>query len=157
MNTLVKRINSNMLVVVDEFHQAFYAGVRGVRGAVEWLRELKDETDCGLLICLTELPDVDMSSNRIKGMLVQLNQRGQSVRLADMPSKRDIRLIAEQYGLSEPPDDVWSIITKLGREHAFGKLLYRFKLALRSATISGAPLTWDYFLSEHLRLIELEK
>lgn len=157
MQALTKKITDSTLIIVDEFHQAFYAGVQGVRGAVEWLRELKDETDCGLLISLTELPDVDLSSNRIKGMLVQLHQRGQTVSLAATPSKKDIRLIAEHYGLSEPPNDVWAIITKLGRENAFGKLMYRFKLAQRSAYLSGQELTWDYFIAEHLRLNELEQ
>ncbi|MFI3243055.1 MAG: AAA family ATPase [Akkermansia sp.] len=157
MQALKKRITPNMLVIVDEFHQAFYAGVRGVRGAVEWLRELKDETDCGLLLALTELPDVDLSGSRVKGMLEQLNQRGQTVRLASTPSKKDVRLIAEHYGLGEPSNDVWAIITKLGRENAFGKLMYRFKLAQRSAKANECTLTWDYFIAEHLRLNNLEQ
>ena len=158
MTQLCKRLNQNSLLIVDEFHQALYSGVRGVRGAVEWLRELVDEVGCGLLISMTQLPDVDLSSNRIKGMLVQFNQRGQTVRLAEMPSKKDVRMIAGHYGLTgEPGKDIWAVISKLGRENAFGKLIYRFKLAARSAALSGEKLTWDYFVAEHLRLNELEQ
>jgi DNA transposition AAA+ family ATPase len=100
---VAKAVGRNTLLIIDELHElVMSAGKSTAMKCVEWMREIWDNSGCGMVLCGTKSLEDDLINDaRMKGWLVQIDQRCQ--RVMNLPTKlphEDILLAAESYGIA---------------------------------------------------------
>jgi hypothetical protein len=152
LDRILRHLDSQMLLIVDEVHQALIG--RTVKTVtMELLRRIHDRCGCGLVLCGTDvLPDM-VQDPRFAKLLGQTDNRGvlrRSVPAA--PTKKDVRLLCEAYGLERPTGDAAAIVTAIATKNGIGKLCKYFQMSRRLASKGNAPLSWDHVLNTHATL-----
>ena len=136
-------LDAKSLLIVDEFHQlAISAGRESALKIAEWIREVKDRSGCGLVLCGTKALKHDLIEGPLKGWLEQVRER--SIRNLTLPDRipvSDIALIGAAYGLPKPQGQVLDLLRSL-RMNRICKVLM---LAATNAGKRSIPLTWDIF------------
>lgn len=164
----IKRmLRPNMLLILDEVHELIYTYRKGSFFAcLEVIREIYDETGCGMVLCGTSLLFKRIQENR--GELEQLLRRGvHKVVLADQPTKGDLSAILETLGLELPPkglkvtvtvggeaqtDEPYAMLKQIGREEGLKSICERLRYGQRFATKAGEKLAWKHVVRAHLTI-----
>lgn len=161
---LRRRIKSSfdarMLLIVDEAHQCVIASAatssRPIR-TIEFIRELFDDTNCGVVICGTNVFRTEMESGRLSGILRQVNRRRLAVlQLPSSPSADDLNTFAAAYGLRPARGDAYKLQTEVIRDEALGFWLTMLRMASKIAGKQHKPLDWDHVIRAHAGLREIE-
>lgn len=163
--SLVERIKNaltpNMVLSVDEVHLLAYTYRKAsFHNCMEVLREIHDETKCGMVLCFTLLDDVKAASQK---ELQQLWRRGvHKVPLPVMPTKGDLAAILKHNGLDLPDpkhtvtvrkveDRPYEILRQLAKRDGLKAITERLRYGRKLAGKSGANrLHWEHFLEAHL-------
>lgn len=106
-------IGRNTLFIIDELHELVMSAGKGTAmKCIEWIREIWDNSGCGMVLCGTKSLEDDLINDaKMKGWLVQIDQRCQ--RVMNLPTRlplEDIILAAEAYGIGGPTDCVAGIL-----------------------------------------------
>ena len=136
------------LLIVDEFHKALTTtGDRQQRTVLEFIRDIRDQTGCGLVLCATKvgMENFETGTNRLT-----FNQLiGRSIIkavLPDHPPVRDLNLIARSFGLPNPAGEDLRRVKDLVRT-TFG--LSRFFAYLQKTYAitkkNKQPMSWGAF------------
>ena len=74
---VAKAVGRNTLLIIDELHELVMSGGKGTAmKVVEWIREIWDNSNCGMVLCGTRSLEDDLINDaRMKGWLVQIDQR----------------------------------------------------------------------------------
>ena len=99
-------ISSQMLLIVDEVHQALPPGTRESTAVriIEWLREVYDRTHCGVVFVGTLVFKKELEEGRLALVLEQFRRRGiVQLVLPNRPPKCDINAFAKAFDLPPPP------------------------------------------------------
>jgi DNA transposition AAA+ family ATPase len=149
---IMKYLDASTLLIVDEVHQAMIGRTMKTT-TIELIREIHDETGCGVVLCGTDvLPDM-MQDPRFSKLLGQTDNRGVLKRkVPAAPTKRDVRLLCEAYGLTNPDGDAAEIVSAIAKKNGIGKLTKYFLMSRRLASKSNEPLGWKHFLATHATL-----
>ena len=146
---VARAIGRNTLLIVDELHELVMSAAKGTAmKVVEWIREIKDNSDCGLVLCGTRSLEDDLINDpRMKGWLVQIDQRCQ--RIVTLPNRipmEDIMLAAEAYGLSGSPACVESLLSTIRMNRLTSCLaLTASWCAGNNKSKQKHPLNWESF------------
>ena len=113
---VAKAIGRNTLLIIDELHELVMSAGKGTAmKCIEWIREIWDNSGCGMVLCGTKSLEDDLINDaRMKGWLVQIDERCQ--RVVNLPNKlpiEDILLAAEAYGIGGLTDCVDAILSKI--------------------------------------------
>ena len=145
---VVRATDENTLWLVDELHQAFNTYQKHSRLAcLELIREIHDLTQCGMVLCGTNIARDEIESGQHKELLAQLRRRGifrlQLPAYAPWP---DRIAIAKHFGIADQPEGpvrklVDEIITRNGLK-AYTSYL---QAASRIAAKRKAALDWKHF------------
>ena len=113
---VARAIGRNTLLIVDELHELVMSAGKGTAmKVIEWIREIKDNSNCGLVLCGTRSLEDDLINDpRMKGWLVQLDQRCQ--RVVMLPNRipmDDIMLAAGAYGITGSTACVESLLASI--------------------------------------------
>jgi DNA transposition AAA+ family ATPase len=164
----IKRaLRANMLLILDEVHELMYTYRKeSFFACMEVIREIYDETGCGLVLCGTKLLFKRIDENR--GELEQLLRRGvHKVVLADQPTKGDIEAILSVVGLTLPDksfvvtvrvggqsisDRPYEMMKQIGREEGLKSICERLRYGQKFASKSGEKLTWEHVVRAHLTI-----
>ena len=140
-------LDSRSLLIVDEFHQlAISAGRESSIKIAEWIREIRDRSGCGLVLCGTKALRHDLIDGPLKGWLEQLRERAiRNLVLPDRLPFSDIELVGRTYGLPAPRGQILDLLRTL-RMNRLCKVLM---LAATNARKREVPLTWDMFLQTY--------
>ena len=162
----IKRgLSPNMLLIVDECHLLAHTYRKGsFHNCMEVLREIHDETKCGMVLIFTILDEVKAASQK---ELQQLWRRGvHKVPLPMMPTKGDLACILEHCGLEFPARDLtvivgksqvvetpYEVIRQLAKSEGLKAITERIRYARKLASKENArKLTWSHFVDAHLRI-----
>jgi DNA transposition AAA+ family ATPase len=154
------------LLILDECHLLAHTCRPGsFHNCMEVIRELHDETNCGLVLIFTLLDRVRAASQK---ELQQLWRRGvHKVQLASMPTKSDLAAILENHGLKFPDRTLtipiragreileerpYEILRQLAREEALLAITERLRYAKKLAARANEKMDWPHFIDAHLRI-----
>ena len=107
-DSVIHAFHANKLLIIDEVHQCFLSGSRDRQTVrlktLEYLRELWDESGCGMVLCGTNLFRDEVTEGKCAEWLQQLLGRTLTVlQLPAMLPRHDLDAIAAAYKL--PPAD----------------------------------------------------
>lgn len=104
---IIDSFDDRMLLIVDEAHRCFQSksGTRGL-DTLDFLRELWNRRQCGILIMMTNEGRDHLLKGRHKKALEQLwRRRLQPLQLPAVPFGDDLDRFAAAYGLPPAPDE----------------------------------------------------
>jgi DNA transposition AAA+ family ATPase len=159
----IKRATSpNTLWILDEVHLLAHTYRKGsFHNCMEVIREIFDETDCGVVLLFTLLDDVKAASQK---ELQQLWRRGvHKVPLPLMPTKGDLAAILKHHGLEFPEkgaqitvrgvtEEPYEILRSLARTEGLKCVTERVRYARKLAGKDGGNIAWTHFVDAHLRI-----
>jgi DNA transposition AAA+ family ATPase len=164
---LIQRIKNasspNTLWILDEVHLLANTYRKGSFFAcMEVIREIHDETQCGMALIFTILDDVKAAKQK---ELQQLWRRGvHKVPLPLMPTRGDLEAILKHNGLGFPDkgwrvtvrkaqDEPYEILRQLAREEGLKSITERLRYARRLGGRSGSKtISWEHFVEAHLTI-----
>ena len=163
---LIKRIKNatspNTLWILDEVHLLANTYRKGsFFSCMEVIREIFDETECGIALLFTILDDVKAASQK---ELQQLWRRGaHKVPLPIMPTKGDLAAILEHNGLQFPEKDLkitvggiveqpYEILRQQAKLNGLKAITERIRYARKLANKKAGPVSWMHFVDAHLRI-----
>lgn len=100
---VTKAVSRNTLLIVDELHElVMSAGKSTAMKCMEWIREIWDNSQCGMVLCGTRSMEDDLiNDSKMKGWLVQIDQR--CIRVKQLPNRipmDDVVLAGQAYGIT---------------------------------------------------------
>lgn len=157
-------ITSDMLLILDELHLLMYTYRRAsFFGCLEVIREIYDETNCGMVLCGTKLLMERIGEGK-RGEMEQLLRRGvHRVSLPDSPTKADVSAILEHWHLDFPKanlsidvqgvkDKPYDVLRFLAKEGGLKAITERLRYGRKLAAKEGRRLSWYQFLEAHLTI-----
>jgi DNA transposition AAA+ family ATPase len=157
---ILKAVDSQNLVIVDEAHQLFITSADWqARRTLEFLREIHDTTNCGLVICATNMGRDYIESSKLSPVFKQLSRRGVvKLQLPDVAPLRDFLDIAHKAFSLPPPDGTpLETVKNIRQTGGIGVFCDYLKMARRLAANKDAPLSWDHFQAAYDALATLSK
>ena len=148
---VAKSLDERTLLILDEFHQlAISSGAQSARKCMEWVRELYDESKCGLVFCGTNKIMTDLFEGEVGQVADQLLERCivQLTIPARLPDT-DIALVGQAYGLPPPNGEVLDLVRTLRMNRLCKVLMLSEGLARKR----GVPLSWDAFLQTYTTVV----
>jgi DNA transposition AAA+ family ATPase len=146
---VARAIGRNTLLIVDELHELVMSGGKGTAmKVVEWIREIGDKSECGVVLCGTSAMKDDLINDpRMKEWLAQIDQRCQrKVTLPNRIPMEDIMLAAEAYGLSGSAACVESLLSTIRMNRLTSCLaLTASWCAGNNKSKQKHPLNWESF------------
>jgi len=150
------------LLIVDELHQAFLTtrGDTAVK-CIEFLREIKDQAGCGLILIGTEVIEREFFKGQHKEALAQLVDRGTvQIPLPAKPTKSDILAFLKHYGLAMPGEkdpEAARLLDDILKSSGLRKLTMHLRDGAAYAARKDEPFTWDHFTDAFDAIASLSK
>jgi DNA transposition AAA+ family ATPase len=142
-------INDQMLLIVDEMHQALLPGARegtAVR-IVEWFREIYDRTRCGIVFVGTRVFRHELERGKLALVLEQFRRRGIiQLQLPATPPKADVAKIAKAFGLGAPEGIAADVVDGMLKACGLGQYVKFLQSASNLAAKQKKPMSWDHFV-----------
>lgn len=154
----LKRSN---LLIVDEFHKALTTtGERNSASVLEFIRDIRDKTHCGLVLCATKVGMERFETGANKEMFEQLIGRSiiKAV-LPDRPPVRDLNTIARAFELPIPTGDDLKSVKKLVGTYGLDRLFAYMQKAYAITKKDKQPMSWKAFqkvMNGYLALAHME-
>lgn len=148
---VIGAVNDRMLLIIDEMHQPLISG-RGQTGVqiIEWLRELYDRTNCGMVFCGTRVFRDELETGQFAKILDQFRRRGIiQLGLPDTPPASDVAKIAKAFGLSAPDGIAGEIVSTMLKRSGLGQYVKFLQLASNLAANQKKTMSWDHFVQSY--------
>jgi DNA transposition AAA+ family ATPase len=142
-------VNDRMLLIIDEMHQPLISG-RGQTAVqiIEWLRELYDRTNCGIVFCGTRVFRDELERGKFSLILDQFRRRGIiQLALPDTPPSADVSKIAKAFGLPPPDGVAADIVSAMLKRSGLGQYVKFLQSASNLASNQSKPMSWDHFVT----------
>lgn len=141
----------NRLLIIDELHEVFKTcGPTSIIRICEWLRELQDVSECGLVLTGTELLKHEFFHGIHADVLAQLVDRGTvQIPLNNKPTKGDILAIMRHYGLDFPghnDPEAATIVNDILKSSGLRKLTLHLRDGASAANKRKEENTWTHFV-----------
>lgn len=159
-----RAITPEMCMILDEMHLLSYTYRKASFFAcMEVIRQILDESGCGLVLCGTMLFDRKTSEARTAEMEQLLRRGVHRVVLPSMPSKADLTAIFKHHGLPFPArsdkvtvhgieDRPYDIVRQLAKNEGLKAITERVRYARKIAAKSEADLSWEHVVQAHLTI-----
>ena len=156
---IIKSFDDRMLLIVDETHRCIRDSGNSTMPiqTIEFIREIFDETECGVVICATNVFRDAMETGSVAKILRQTKRRRLCMlQLPNVPTQQDLNQFAAAYEL--PPSDgaARALEKKMVEDEALGMWLTILRMAAKIAAERKQKMTWNHVLSAHAGLKELE-
>ena len=141
----LKRSN---LLIVDEFHKALTTtGEKMSATVLEFIRDIRDKTRCGLVLCATKVGMERFETGANKQTFEQLIGRSiiKAV-LPDRPPVEDLITIAKAFDLPEPTGDVLKLVKDLVSTYGLERYFIYLQKAYSMANNAKRPMSWAGFV-----------
>lgn len=158
-------ISPNTLLILDEVHLLAYTYRReSFFACLEVLREIYDETQCGMILCMTTIGYGKIEVER-KNALEQLCKRGPvPLKLGNMPTAADLKAIIGDWGLTWPTprtvveaagvkEHPYALMRQLAREEGLTAIMARLYWARKLAGREDTSLTWEHVIEAHYTIM----
>jgi DNA transposition AAA+ family ATPase len=144
---IFQAVDKDNLLILDEFHELFLGrSTNTTIACVEFIREIKDRTGCGLVICGTNAIPQQLDKGDLRAVLKQLARRGiVRKQCPDTIGPDDIAAIAEHYNLQPPVGKVAALVEKTAALQGIGALIKHLNAGSTRAAKQKRPLKWADF------------
>lgn len=142
----LKRSN---LLIVDEFHKALTTtGEKMSATVLEFIRDIRDKTRCGLVLCATKVGMERFETGANKQTFEQLIGRSiiKAV-LPDRPPVADLIAIAQSFDLPAPNDKALKLVKDLVVEYGLERYFIYLQKAYSMSKSNRKPMSWGVFSS----------
>ncbi len=148
---ILRSIDSRTLVIIDELHQVFTSYLKGSAIKVlEFIREIYDRTQCGMVLCGTDVLEYELQRGKLALMLKQFNRRGlMKVHLPSRTPHADLVLVASKFGLPEPTGPAKKIVDDMIADSGLGMYIKFLQAAATKAKKGKGKITWDHFVNAY--------
>jgi DNA transposition AAA+ family ATPase len=154
-------LTQDMVLILDEVHLLAYTYRKAsFFGCMEVIREIFDETHCGLVLCGTKLLQDELTARELE----QLLKRGvHRIALPEAPTRSDVAAILEAAGLDFPVKGVnvtvrgsteqpYAVIRQLAKKEGLKAITERLRYGRKLATKAKAGLGWSHVMEAHLTI-----
>ena len=157
---IIGAFDSRMLLIVDEAHQCIlehaYSTCR--LQTIEFIREIFDQTHCGLVLCATKVFQEAMERGSLEKLLRQMKRRRLcALNLPDQPTQQDLNTFSAAYGLPPSIGEARKLEASMVDSEALGMWLTLLRMASKLATQRKQKLEWAHVLTAHIGLQQLER
>lgn len=149
---------ANNLLIVDELHACFTPTERlSSYDVIEFVRELFDETKCGVILCATNVLRDSLDKTGVhRKVAVQCRRRGLApLNLENVPLKSDLAKFAHHYGLTPATGEALALQTEIVTQEGLGSWLTFLAAGHRMAKKKAKPLAWSHVISAHAAFTRL--
>ncbi|MEN6533055.1 MAG: ATP-binding protein [Bryobacteraceae bacterium] len=156
---IIGAFDSRMLLIVDEAHQCIIEHAHSTcrLQTIEFIREIFDQTHCGLVICATKVFQEEMECGALEKLLRQMRRRRLcALNLPDRPTQQDLNTFSAANGLPPSSGEARKLEASMVDSEALGMWLTLLRMASKLATQRKQPLTWAHVLTAHNGLQQLE-
>ncbi|HEX2861178.1 MAG TPA: hypothetical protein VHN79_06045, partial [Lacunisphaera sp.] len=154
---LRRAFSDDMVLIVDEASRAAVGG-RNTSKTLDFIRSVYDESQCGVLLCGTNIFRDQMANEKMEPFLRQLHRRVLFRRqLPDRPTRADLNAIARHYQLPAATGDAYQLQLATITSHGLGVWLTTLTAAARNASKRGQDMTWAHVEKAHAFLKKLEE
>jgi DNA transposition AAA+ family ATPase len=145
---IMNAVTPDTLIIVDELHQAFLGTTpKRTIEIIEWLREVYDRTQCGMVFVGTNLFREELENGKMAMVLEQFRRRGIiSLRLPEKPPKSDIHKIAASFGLGVPEGAAVEIVDRMITSSGLKQYVSFLQSAKNLAANKKEGLRWGHFV-----------
>lgn len=139
-------------------------GARGLK-TIETLREIYDETHCGMALVGTDVWGKTLSgqskNGQVKwhgmpasweGVLSQTILRGINIYLPKNITYADQQRVWQAFGLPDPDPATLKIVQEMVKQYGLGRYTKRMRSGATTARKAGKEFTWGYFVAVHKQL-----
>lgn len=161
-------LTPEMLVIFDELHLLMYTyRLASFFACMEVLREIYDETGCGMVLCGTELL-LEKMRGGTHGEMEQFIRRGvHKVQLPKMPTRADISAILDHHGIAFPTrkdtvaleidgrdftEQPYDLLRQLAVRDGLKAITERLRYANKLALKAGEQPSIQRFCEAHIRI-----
>lgn len=151
------------LIIIDELHQIFLTATPEAAIRVcEFIRELADVSECGLVLIGTDALPQHIFKGVHKEALAQLVDRGTlQISLPAQATKTDIHKFLTAYNLTFPTEaaepEAHQILNDIIKSSGLRKLTLHLRDGASYAARKEQPYTWHHFVSAHEAIAQLSK
>lgn len=146
---VMKSIDRNHLVLVDEIHQAFATYQKSARmKVIEFIREIYDRTQCGMVLCGTPIFEKEMEEGNLKELLEQMDRRilfRLHLPAPEKYPKSDLDKIAHSFNLPPLNNEYEEQVRDLLRVSGLGMYFKFLQAAAELASNEKVRLDWQIF------------
>jgi len=155
LDDVTHALDGSKLLMIDEVHRVFTTYLKtSVMRCLDVLRYLHDRTQCGLVLCGTNVFRDELKQGQFFQYLKQLRRRGlYELQLAAVPPREDLDAVAQKFGLDPADGEAEDLVLQIAKTDGLGKYIIRLTDAAELAAKKKQPLTWQHFVRTH-RLIE---
>lgn len=135
------------LLIVDEFHKGLTTlGKEASRALLEFIRDIRDKTSCGLVLCATKegLEDFETGQNA-KTFRQMIGRAIVKAVLPDRPPVRDFNTIARAFDLPLPQGEDLKRIKDLVARYGMERLFIYLQKTHALAHQADQPMSWASF------------
>jgi DNA transposition AAA+ family ATPase len=156
---IMRYLGPHNLLIVDECSRALQSRSYGgsTIKTMDFIRDLHDHTQCGVVLCGTNVFRDQMKDQALAKFLNQFNRRCIVRRqLPDRPRRADLNEFAKFYGLAPAGDDALRLQTAVIAEHGLGVWLTSLRAGAKFAAKKSTPMTWSHVIKAHGHLRKME-
>ncbi|NLC40162.1 MAG: AAA family ATPase, partial [Clostridiaceae bacterium] len=141
-------IDSRTLLILDEFHQAFLSSDRAAISIVEFVREIYNATQCGVVLCGTDVLDDNLTKGRHYKIFSQTLKRGLiHAHLPDLTPNADIKKAIAKYCFPATiTPEARKLIDEINKDHGFGVILKNLRAGATLAKKQNQSPSWDHLI-----------
>ena len=157
---ILKAVDSQNLVIVDEAHQVFTTTAdKQAKKVLEFLREIHDRTGSGLVLCMTNMGRDCIETSTLAPVFRQLSKRGVvKLQLPDTAPLRDFLDIASSaFSLPPPEGQTLETVKHIRIAGGIGVYCKYLQMARRLADNKEETLAWSHFQAAYDALAALSK
>ena len=147
------RRKKTTLIFIDEFHLPFTTtNDRIALKCTEFIRDLRDILDCGVVICGTKVIPKLLKTSFWASALEQIVDRGNTiVNLRKRTTAKGLGGFFTYYNLPEKPnEEAGRLINDILRQHSLRKLVFCLRDGARAAGNRGERYSWDNFIDAYV-------
>lgn len=147
------RRKKTTLIFIDEFHLPFTTtNDRIALKCTEFIRDLRDILDCGVVICGTKVIPKLLKTSFWASALEQIVDRGNTiVNLRKRTTAKGLGGFFTYYNLPEKPnEEAGRLINDILRQHSLRKLVFCLRDGARAAGNRGERYSWDHFIDAYV-------
>lgn len=147
IDDVLEAVDKDRLLIFDEVHRVFTNYQKSsIMRCLDVLRYIHDKTDCGMVLCGTNVFRNELQEGAFKQYLKQLQRRGlYEIQLPDSPPREDLDLIAKEYGLRPATGPVEQKVVQLVAKHGLAAFFTRLDDAVEMASKAHKDVSWELF------------
>ncbi len=152
--------DDRMLLIVDEAHACIKEHGRSQRSVetIDFIREIFDETQCGVVICATNVFRDAMDTGALHKILRQIKRRRLcSLQLPNAPTQNDLNAFAAAYGLPPSSGEARALEKRMIEDEALGMWLTLLRMGAKIASTRKEKMSWNQVRLAEEGLQDLEK